>query len=249
MLKIKEKRFVTLLETLIALALTVAVLSTLLFFYRQIVSLNIQDEQIQKEGFKLRYIENRLSSIIPQAVPFSDKNDSFFFTVSDPGGIFHPKSPISLIFTFDNGVDLNKMFSNHVLGRLFLDARGNFCLTTWPAPNRWVQGSHIPIKLEILLEKVSELKFSFFIAPDKNWQLNSNPATPSPGTPTTPQQNPATVIKSVVKPTPEGGWIHEWNHDYRELPALMKIEIVQEEKPYVFAFPLPRSKRQPTYTQ
>jgi len=245
MLIIKRLHLFTLLETLIAMALTVAILATLTFFYRQVSDLNTKAEILQKNGFKLRYIEGRFSNIFPRAVSESDpKKDFFFFTVSDISGIFANHSPLSLIFTFDNGVDLSKLFSNHVIARIFLDTRGRLCMATWPSNKRWTSGANIPMKLEVLLEEVESLKFWFFIAPDKKWQLENNT-----GNQTQPPPPPTTTVVTTVNPTPEGGWIHEWSQDYKQLPAIIKIEVVRNKKSEFFTFPLSNCKRQPTYNQ
>ena len=270
MMMIKRKHFFTLLETLIAMALTVVVLTTLTYFYRQIDQLNTQAEAIQAESFKMRYVENRFATIFPQAVSETDKaKDFFFFTISDPGGIFARGSPISLVFTFNNGVDLNKLFSQHILGRIYLDTNGRLCMATWPSPNRWVEGAKIPMELEVLLENVDAMKFWFFIAPDKKWQLqsqnendNNAPTTPGAQQNNPPGQNPAQnpqaqnpanpqqpVTVVTVKPSPEGGWINEWSQDYQQLPAIIKIEVTRNGKTEYFSFPCSKCKRQPTYNQ
>lgn len=247
---IQRSHTFTLLETLIAMAMTAIVLTTLTFFYRQVMILNVQAEKIQKEGFELRYIENRFSKIFPSALPPVKKNqDFFFFTVSDPGGIFAQSSPINLIFCYDNGVDLSKQFSNQVLARLFLDAKKRLCLATWPIPSRWKIGTNPPIKFEVLLEDVESLKFWFFIAPDKKWQFEKekedHAEVPSP-----PNPQDGTPIKVVkVNPSPEGDWVQEWSQDFMQLPALIKVEILRRGKVDFFTFPLPKCERQPTYNQ
>jgi hypothetical protein len=259
MLIIKRAQPFTLLETLIAMALTVAILTTMTFFYRQIMDLNTQAEIQQKESFKLRYVEGRFSKIFPQAsAKGNKKNKFFFFTVSDPGGIFAQGSPTSLIFTFDNGVDLSKSFSNRVIARIFLDTKGRLCMAAWPSVTRWPLTGNLPMKFEILLEEVDSLKFWFFIAPDKSWQLEKE-QTKNPANASNPkdQLNPAkgnqktanVVTNVVVKPSPEGSWVNDWSQDYQQLPALIKLEIVRKKKTEFFTFPLSKCKRQPTYNQ
>jgi hypothetical protein len=247
MIKVMRRRFFTLLETLIAMTMTVIVLTTLTFFYRQINELNTQAEILQKEGFRLRYIESRFSKIFPLAVPAGTRTpDFFFFTVSDPGSVFAQSSPISLIFSFNNGVDLSKLFSNNVIARIFLDIKGRLCMATWPSQTRWMPGANVPMKLEVLLEEVESLKFLFFVAPDKKWQLDqTNSSTP----PTTPPANTPMQTVITVNPSPEGSWIQEWSQDYNQLPALIKLEVVRKGKTDYFTFPLSKCKRQPVYNQ
>lgn len=244
---IRQKRHFTLLETLIAMSMTVIILTTLTFFYRQISELNSKAEILQKESFRLRYVESRFSKIFPLAIPPGKKtSDFFFFTVTDPGSVFAHASPTSLIFSFNNGVDLSKLFSNTVIARIFLDTKKRLCMAVWPSQTRWVSGGQIPMKFEVLLEDVDSLKFGFFVAPDKKWQLDqtANPATP-------PKTPPATPVPTVVtvNPSPEGSWITEWSQDFNQLPALIRIEVVRKGRTEYFIFPLSKSKRQPVYTQ
>lgn len=262
------KRHFTLLETLIALGITMIILSTLTFFYRQIDAINSQVEIVQKSSFRMRYVENRLAAILPNAVSEADeKKDFFFYTTSSSISYAMQGSP-TLLFTYDNGVKLDKLFSNHVLGRLFLDSDGNLCLATWPSPNRWIEGAAPPMKKEVLLERVKELSFGFFVAPDREWQLlpsgakqqttpptgtppgqigktPSAPAATSPSTPTA----PATAAV-VVKPTPEGQWQQSWSYDYQQLPAMARVQVThQDGSVSMFVFPLPKCQRQVVYKQ
>lgn len=66
--RIKQKRFVTLIEVLIALVLTVLILSTLMFFYRQVIKIGLEVDRVNGKNFNLRYIEARLADILPKAV-------------------------------------------------------------------------------------------------------------------------------------------------------------------------------------
>lgn len=239
-----RKRFFTLLEVLISLGLTVVVLTTLTYFYRQVSDLNAKAEVLEKEGFKMRYVESRFSKIFPLATPPGKKNgDFFFFTVSDPGTIFAQSSPVSLIFTFDNGVDLAKDFSNIVLARIFLDEKKRLSMAMWPSPQKWKLGATIPMRLEVLLEDVDQLKLSFFVAPDRKWQLDDNAKTNS-----NKSQVPAPVVVTT-NPSPEGSWIADWSHDYKQLPAMIKLEILRKGKTDYYVFPLSNSNRQPVYKQ
>ena len=239
-----KRRYFTLLETLIALALTSLALSSLFFFYREVVTLNNQADQLEKESFKLRHIENRLSFIFPRVISETSKHDFFFFTAKDPGGLYAPGNPTSLIFTFDQGVDLSKAFSNIILSQIFLDNQRRICLASWPAPSRWNKDSTLPMKFQVLLEEVDSLKFWFFIAPNKKW--DPTPAAGNP-TPPTPPANAAVTVK--LNPSPEGGWIDYWNQEFHQLPAIVKMEIKRREKTEFFAFPLSNSQRQPVYNQ
>lgn len=248
-------RFFTLIESLIALSLTLILLSLLSFFYRQINLAYIEGENSQKELFKLRYVENRLSQILPRAVSATTSyKDFYFFTISDPGAIFLQGSPISLIFTYDNGADKNKLFSNHVLGRLFLDAQKRLCLVTWPSPVRWTENSSPPCKLEVLLEDIDALVFEFFVPPDHNWNPKFNGDDPAPSTdPKTDKKNgkksepSADPSKVVIKPDREGEWKKEWSQDFKLLPGMVRITVTRKGDKQVYLFPLTETKRQIIY--
>jgi len=225
-IKTASRRHMTLLEVMIAMGLAVMVLTTLTYFYSDIDSLNREMERIQKESFHNLYVENRLSMILPRAVSERDsKKDFYFFTSTTPGGFFKAGST-NLVFTFDNGVMLDKDFSNHVLARLYLDPQNRLCLATWPSPKRWNPVGLTSMKKEVLLENVEQLQFSFYVPPEKDrskWGVASKPLE----------------IK--------GPWVNEWRSEYKQLPTLIKVELVKkvgkEEKPMTFAFSLPNAEK------
>jgi hypothetical protein len=222
----KVKRHITLIELLVSMVLTALILSSLMFFYREITLLNARFDQEQGESFQLRFLENRLSDVLPKAVPEKTaKKDFYFFTDSDHHGIFKNHST-SLVFTFDNGVDHDKEFSNHILGRLYLDPDGNFILGMWPSPARWEEGEIPPMKKEILMEGVNSLSFQFFIPQEKAEELIPNN-----------QKN------DKVEPAPRLGWVNRWQQNYKQLPAIVRVEIVRrvnkKDKKITFAYPLP----------
>lgn len=234
--KKRIRRHVTLIEVLIAMTLTVLVLTTLMFFYRQISTIGSEIDLLKAEHFKLRYLENRLSEIFPRVIRENDKKkDSVFFSIEEEG-----PAKQSLIFTFDNDVDLDPVFSNHVLGRLYLDQEGSrLSLAYWPSPKRWEGGGQIPMKREILLEGVGSLAFEFFIPPDReDEEKKTNPAqNPEPNAKETPQAAP--------QPEPKGDWRKlPWLKEYEKLPAMVRVIVVMkgENVPMEFVFPLSNSK-------
>lgn len=220
------KRHFTLVELLVSMALTALILSTLMFFYREIALLNVRYDEDQKESFQLRFLENRFSDVLPKAVPeMTAKKDFYFFTEPDYHGTFKNNSS-SLVFTFDNGIDYDKNFSNHVLGRLYLDPSGNLTLGMWPSPARWVEGEIPPMKKEILMEGVSSLEFHFFIPQEKVQEAQVNN-----------QKN------NKVEPNPRLSWVNRWQQNYKQLPAIVRVEIVRpvngKDKKFSYAYPLP----------
>ncbi len=232
-------------EVLIALMLTVLILSTLLFFYQQISLISIDVDRVKAEHFNLRYVENRLSSILPRAVNEKDKGDDFvFFSLSDAGvGMAGSQS---LIYTFDNDISRDSLFSNNVIGRLYLDKQGFLTLAYWPSPKRQEKGSPIPIKKEILLEGVESLSFEFFIPPEKTGL--ENPEKNSEKHPDKGQENPS--------PEPKGGWRKQlWLGEFKKLPAMIKLNIGfkdvkgKKKDPLIFVFPLVNSLTPVIYDQ
>lgn len=225
-----HKRPFTLLETLIATALTVVILSTVTYLYQQIDYINNKTEAIQRDNFKLLNMENRLSEVLPRAIGEFGKEENYFFTVSDPSGIFKQGSPKSLIFTYDNGVDINKKLSNHVYGELFLDPQGRLSLATWPIKSRWPDTGLPFIKKEVLLEDVDSFSLWFFVPPDKKWMLDKTKDKPA-----------------QLKPSPEGSWVEEWSTEYKLLPGMIRLEIKRKGLTEYYVYPFPETARQIVY--
>lgn len=221
-----SKRHITLIELLISMALTTMILTTLMFFYKEIVHLNARYDEQQRESFQLRFLENRLSDILPKAVPEKTaKHDFYFFSDPDYHGTFKNHSQ-SLVFTFDNGVDYDKSFSNHVLGRIYLDQSGRLTLAIWPSPARWTDGDIPPMKKEILLEGVNKLEFHFFIPQDKSEEAVAN-----------------NNKNDKVEPMPRLSWVNKWQQNYKQLPAIVRLEITRtvdnKDQKITYAYPLP----------
>lgn len=221
------RRHATLIEVLIAMTLTTLVLMTLMFFYQQISFINIDIDKVKAEHFHLRYVENRLSEVLPRAINEKGRlTDFVFFTFNDDGSGLSGSQ--SLIFTFDNDVSLDQVFSNHVIGRLYLDKDGRLILAYWPSPKRLEGNGEIPMKKEILFEGAESLAFEFFIAPDKaGGEAKLSKASESP------------------VPEPKGDWRRQlWTKDFNKLPVMAKVILgVKEGKDrkketYTFIFPL-----------
>lgn len=232
------KRHISLLEVLIAMTLTVLVLTTLLFFYQQLSLIGIDIDKVKQKHFHLRYVENRLSAILPRAVNEKDKRKDFtFFSINDEG--IGMGGSQSLIFTFDNDVSRDSVFSNNVIGRLYLDKQGLLTLAYWPSPKRLEKGSPFPMKKEILLEGVDSLSFEFFIPPEKTGEASLNK----------PSEDPS--------PEPKGDWRKQlWSKDFKKLPAMIKVIVAlkkdkdeKESETLVFVFPLVNSLTPVIYDQ
>jgi len=147
------------------------------------------------------------------------------------------------------------------LGRFFLDpASGRFYLATWPSPERWVQGVLPPVKIEVLMDDVQQVSWSFFVPPDKGWKPTGSkgnaatkPETPAVTTPTKDKANdavkPETSQQPTLKPPVEGAWVTEWRQEYKLLPGLVRLIIVSGGNTHQYIFPLSQTERQIVYTQ
>lgn len=233
-------RHVTLMEILIAMVLTSFVLMTLTFFYQEVVLIGVDLDNSRNEEFYMRYIEKRLMDTVSKSiVKNKDKaNDFVFFSTSDDG-ITKPGSQ-SLVFMYDNGFTLDKAFSNHVLGRLYLDDKGNLTLAYWPSPKRWeLSEAPLPMKKEILFQGVDQLSFEFFIAPAKSMPSNEpTPESTQEGKNGSQKNDAKKDSKDPPKedseeqsPEPKGDWTQQlWLKDYDQLPVLVKVVLTMSKE-------------------
>ncbi len=229
------RRPFTVIEVIIALSLASLIMTTLTYFYMQIQQINTKTEKSLEQAYQIAYLQSRLSGVIPKAVAENNaKNDFLFFTSTDAGADVMKQGMPSLVFTYDNGTDMNKSLSNNVVGRLFLDNERRLVLATWPSFKRWKEGSLPPIKKEILLDNVDSLSFSFYIAPnvERIKVVGSQERTQK---------------KKMANAEPPNSWTKEWKFEYYELPAIVKISIVRDGKTIPFTFPLPNSNKVPYY--
>lgn len=242
-----RKRHLSLLEVLIALVLTVAILMTLTFFYRQVTEMGAATDHISAENFKMRYIETRLAAILPKTVSHS-KSDFTFFSLGDEG-LTKPGSQ-TLIFTFDNQVSLDKAFSNHVLARLYLDKNGNLMIAYWPSPKQW-ENQTPPIKKELLLQGVENLAFEFYIPPAKKEKVPQEKETiKKPLEKQKENENSLSEGKKISEPEPKGDWRKQpWLQDYKQLPVMVKLIVTlrNHPEPLIFIYPLANAKSHIVY--
>lgn len=236
-----RRLYITLLELVISMSLAAVILSTLTFFYHQVSLINAEMDREQNESFQKRYVENRLATILPKALSSKDpSNDFHFFTSPDLGGLFK-QGTTSLVFSFDNCVQLDKNMTYHVIGRIYLDEEGSFLLAKWPAEKRWKENETPPMSKEILLENVEDLSFSFFIPPDKGKTIiDGNQQT--------------SKIKFEIPQDLKGRWVAEWNKEYHQLPGIVKMEVTKKdrkgkEEKITYAFPLPHAINPITYDE
>lgn len=222
-----------LVELLIAMGLTMVILSMMLMFYDQIDRANSALEKEQNRSFKKLYLSTRLAAVMPKAISASDPDgDFFFFTTTSNDSFAKPGTP-SLLFAFDNGVKLDQQFSNHVIGRLYVNKNDQFCLAIWPSPVRWNSSAPTPMKNEVLYDNVEDLSFEFYAPPAKDRRLILA------------NTKPKILQKEQLLLEIDGTWKEEWQQEYKDLPALVKIHLTinspQEKEELLLAYPLPMS--------
>jgi hypothetical protein len=220
-----RKRAVTLVELLIAIGLLALLMTTLFGIYRYIDSTQRKVAQEEKGNFRLLYAQHRLSEVIPQSVSKSEaKEDYYFYTQTSH------HAPTSLVFTYDNGADGIPLFSGHVFGKVFLEPNGDLSLATWPIISR--EPNNPPMRKELLLDNVKDIRFSFYMPPRKD--IKDKP------------QDSALEEKY-------NRWHSEWpvditQEDFRDLPSMVKVIVtLKNNEEIVFAFALTNAKRHIIY--
>lgn len=148
MLQHRKANF-TLLEVLIALGLTLLILTTLLSAYLNAERTSLWWQKEEKEQFTLRFFTHRLTEVFNHLAEI-DQNKSFFLTTES-----------GLIFSYDNGASFDRLFSGPVLGRLFIDPRGDLYLITWPEKELWGDSGIPPFHREVLMKGVASMQLSF----------------------------------------------------------------------------------------
>lgn len=223
----KKRRLFTLLELLIAMTLTMLILSALAYFYRQFDAINQEMDVQQEELFKQLYLSTRLADILPKTTAPKSESDSFFFYTAPAGTEGSP----SLVFSYNNGIKLDPDFSQDVLGRLYIDKDKRLCLAVWPSVARWGDLHTPPMKSEILMEPVESLAFRFYIPPKKDrkkvWE----------------QAKMDVKIAENFTSTEGGEWRTDWPASWEQLPAIIEITLVTDKssKPLILSYPLPNT--------
>lgn len=238
----KRRHFLTLIEVMIAMGLSMILISVVVYFYQQLSLINIAMDKAQNEHFQKRFLEYRLNAIIPMAVGPENKDFHFFISPNNQG-LFYEKSQ-SLVFTFNNGVKLDKLMSDLVIGRLFLDEKNQLTFAAWPIPKRWVENEPPPLSKEVLMENIISLSFEFYTPPDKGKikfvNKQENKTTTQINKPNFPDS-----IRNQFQP--------DWRKEYRQLPAVVKVLITRKNgdkiEKMTFAYPLPKTQQPIIYTQ
>lgn len=222
MKKLKQKRFMTLIEVMIATFLTMILLTAITFFYRQASFMTKESDKLQQEQFKQSYLEKRLFNLLPMAISPRDLHNDFYFYTSEA---LSENGNMSLVFTYDHGVDKDAKMSNHRLGRLFLDSTNQLVLASYPSPISWDVNPNPILKKEILAEDIVILSFEFYVTPKKDRSSLSK------------------IPKNLVDIQPENSWHKSWKSSYNQLPAMIKVHLTKKnsDKEIIFSFSLPNS--------
>lgn len=226
-IRIKKLHNFLLLEVLIAMALSMILLSTLMAFYFEINRINLALEKEQNASFQNLLLSTRLAEVLPRTISGKD----LLFYTSNVGVLGSGSS--ALTFLFDNDIKLDPNFSNNVVGRLYVNDSHQLCLAIWPSFTRWNDFEIPPVKQEILLSGVNHLSFEFYVPPHKNRKsiLVNN------------KEIAAYKDNEFLKLNPLGEWKTEWQQEYQELPAIIKLKLnlIGNKEPIILMYPLPKS--------
>lgn len=208
----KRKRLsFTLLEILIALGLTLLILSSLMAAYLNIERSSAWWRKEENALFAERFFSHRLLEVFSHLEEI-DQNKTFFFTLESSGG-FQLPGTTSLIFSYDNEASFDPSLANKVLGRIFVDNEGNLTLLTWPKRESWKDLGLPSLHREVLMKGVKELKFSFFVLPNSKEDPPPNAAWQTAG----------------------------FSKDQKELPAAIKLTLkTNEDQEKIYYFPIPQ---------
>lgn len=218
------RRFMTLLELMIGLGLTVFLLAVMSYFYQQVIALDAKSEQMEKEAFQRQYLESRLQSVFTQILPeYRIKNHKlkhfYFFTSNDLGGLLAQGSP-SLLFVYNSEANMDHEIAQYALTRLYLDQKNRLCLASWPIPDKWVLSNPPFPRKEILFEGVEKIDFLFYSSSDQDRTFLKNKLTKSK----------LDMHVPAIETPHQNDWIPEWKQGYDHLPPMVKIILTLTKK-------------------
>ncbi len=150
-----------------------------------------------------------------------DKLTTFVFFTGDDEGKYLKSGSSSLTFIFDNGPTMNTPFANQVLVKLFIDKQNRLCLAYWPHPKFWSLATLPPMNLEVLLENVDSMFFSFYVPLEQEQEKGESKF---------PELRP-------------GEWTNQWQREYGAIPPAVRVGIIYtdmqgKQKTKTFAYPL-----------
>lgn len=195
---------------MIALSLTAILLTFLFSFFVESAKIETKLEAARHEIISRQHLQMRLQSVFMGLSSLYTK-------------VFPDEKQISLVATFDQGIDPDPAFSGPILGRIYLDEEKNLTFATWPLDKE----KNLPWRKEILLSDVSDFEFEF-IARKKEKELKEK----------------SRPINASLE------WLFHWPKSRPEIPSIIRL-IVRKEKqpPLQFAFILPSSEPLVTYQE
>jgi len=152
---VKKKQPLTLIETLIALILSVTLVLFLSTSLRILCKEHHDLERIKDRELAIQKLHLRLKQIFNNLSTWEDcdeQNPPLFGSASIPESRF----PVFL-FSYYSEADPEANYIGRHPGMLYLDKQQKLCLVTWPQ------------RKEILLHDVDQLSFQFFDPEKKKW--------------------------------------------------------------------------------
>ncbi len=139
----------------VALGLLSLLLATLFSFLLQSVVIEkkvatAREAVLMRQGIQL-HLEEMLTSLLPWEPQALTPPPLYTLCEGDR---------VVLYLLFDHGIDPDPAFSGAVMGKLFLDEKGNFVSIITPLPSA-IDGP-LPYRKEVLFSKVSRCEFQFF---------------------------------------------------------------------------------------
>jgi hypothetical protein len=201
----REKKTFLLFELLIALSLMATLLSLLFSFLIQSIRVEQKINSSRKSILERQNFQIRLQDILTAIYPETDGSSIYTKT-------FPKETALSLVTSFDLGIDPNPMFCGAVQGRIYLDKQRNLCLAYWPREREKTSQENKKPKIwrkEILFSHVSDIEFQFLDTHEK---------------------------------TKKAIWCKIWPKEKSSIPSMIRIIIKTDHGTIQSAFCLPYSK-------
>ncbi|SCC90656.1 Uncharacterized protein SCG7086_BW_00070 [Chlamydiales bacterium SCGC AG-110-P3] len=230
----RQRRLFTLIEMLVAIGLSIMLLTSLLGIYQLLEYQAIRQRKIRESLFSERFLQYRFANGFARTEgSVSDKKNEdevVFYTSEGTSSVALGKS---LVFITDRGPDHYAEFSNKVLTRLYRDAEKNLCFAYWPIPSRWDSDDPPPMHKEVLFEGVTELDFEFYSPPDPEGKVVGG-------------DDPVKAGRDQVTP-PFDQWLADWDIRYKQLPVMIRVYITRDSygggsAREVYGYVIPASK-------
>ncbi len=198
---------------MIALSLTAILLTFLFSFFVESAKIETKLEAARHEIISRQHLQMRLQSVFMGL----DRSSTHSLYTK----VFPDEKQISLIATFDQGIDPDPAFSGPILGRIYLDEEKNLTFATWPLEKE----KNLPWRKEILLSGVSDFEFEF-LAQKKEKELKEK----------------SRPINASLE------WLFQWPKSRPEIPSIIRLTVRKEKQPPLqFAFILPSPEPLVTY--